>query len=415
MREVVVYFIRDEANDRAYLCQGVLMDDLKRAGYTVSRSCRGSIQQTIVAPGGYHVVLRREILTCSEEEYSKMLRSNETCIYKDSEGSPSWGIYKVPNVEYVWGIDRRRNDVGVPHELRNSQYVAEVRKLNTRVYEPAVFPMKVMMHRDNKGRLYCRMKAHPETEGVSDIGKLYFPDRTWEHPMEGEALVSIVEDGDSYGFVKGTMVGYELPDLSVALPWLKANLKPTTQLYLVKGSRHGSYIGYYDAVVSEYFRLDVKNGVMQPQVYFPILEDINDGVFELKTVEQLLQENTKPVIQEPTIDLSRVLSKFVSPEFSPVDGKENRQLEVIWTPHGRWHGENETIYRAIREEILTVYSPEGYHFTYLYVNDTMTDKQKRSWVRDIEELMDAVNAHNAASSKRIIELLQQGKLRLKMS
>ena len=66
-------------------------------------------------------------------------------------------------------------------------------------YGSCQFPAQVeLSYREKEGtgrKVLCtRFNAHPERDGLYAEGKYFFPDKSWEDPVEGPALVTIANE-----------------------------------------------------------------------------------------------------------------------------------------------------------------------------------------------------------------------------
>ena len=83
-------------------------------------------------------------------------------------------------------------------------------------YGSCQFPAQVeLSYREKEGtgrKVLCtRFNAHPERDGLYAEGKYFFPDKSWEDPVEGPALVTIANEEAGYGYLVGEPI--KLPNV----------------------------------------------------------------------------------------------------------------------------------------------------------------------------------------------------------
>lgn len=77
--------------------------------------------------------------------------------------------------------------------------------------KPVELPVTAYLAPGDRG-LYTNLNLHPEIDGRTAKGKVYFPDRSCADDLVyGEAIITEVRDKGSYGFFKGHNVKYEWP------------------------------------------------------------------------------------------------------------------------------------------------------------------------------------------------------------
>lgn len=98
--------------------------------------------------------------------------------------------------------------------------------LYTDTYEPVSDAfVRTQFWKGENGRLLTRLNLHPEIDGKTCLGKVYFPDRSFVDACEGEAVIEVasVKEFETYGFVKGKMFTYDEFNMSAFLDWAWEN------------------------------------------------------------------------------------------------------------------------------------------------------------------------------------------------
>jgi len=102
---------------------------------------------------------------------------------------------------------------------------------------------KICFHRSNEGRLYTRLNMYL-TADESKHGKIFFPDKSFNDADVGYANVYISKELETYGFVRGEMVNYSMPNVEDFLSWAweKRSKYGLMNVYFISHPSRGRYM-----------------------------------------------------------------------------------------------------------------------------------------------------------------------------
>lgn len=114
--------------------------------------------------------------------------------------------------------------------------------LDLETIDPLPKPFRIRFDLDGKGRPFTRINAHPERDGNTLKGKIFFPDRAFVGADSGEALVSIAKEFDTYGFLSGEMVKFGMPDMDRFLDWAWEKRTDIQEVLFINHPGRGEYL-----------------------------------------------------------------------------------------------------------------------------------------------------------------------------
>lgn len=105
------------------------------------------------------------------------------------------------------------------------KFPTQIGRLDTSIIEPLPKELFVTFQPGKKGPM-CRINSHPERDGFVHINKakIFFPDKTFQHPDIGPAYVSVSKELETFGFLTGHMIRFddtECPTVEEILDWAK--------------------------------------------------------------------------------------------------------------------------------------------------------------------------------------------------
>ena len=114
--------------------------------------------------------------------------------------------------------------------------------LNLESITPLPQQFEVQFSLDKEGRPYTRVNTHPERDGRTVKGKIFFPDKSFVGADSGAAVVSIAKEFDTYGFLSGEMVKFGMPDMEDFLDWAWENGKNIQEVLFIDHPGRGEYL-----------------------------------------------------------------------------------------------------------------------------------------------------------------------------
>lgn len=114
--------------------------------------------------------------------------------------------------------------------------------LNLESIDPLPQQFQIQFELDGKGRPFTRINAHPERDGKTLKGKIFFPDRSFVGADSGAATVSISKEFDTYGFLSGEMVKFGMPDMNRFLDWAWENRTDIQEVLFINHPGRGEYL-----------------------------------------------------------------------------------------------------------------------------------------------------------------------------
>lgn len=282
--------------------------------------------------------------------------------------------------------------------------------LNTEIIAPLQDEFEVYFSLDSKGRPFARIHAHPETEGFAGNGKVFFPDRSFIGVDVGEAIVSISKEFDTYGFLKGRMIPYEMPDMKEFLDWAWEKKDSDTKVFFVNHPGRGKYIaieGTFEATSNK--RLPIR--ITERKYDWAPFQNIWEGSpFEetvLRDVEKYT-ERTCSLTQlyledawEMDVDLDDVLSKFD-------DTDDLFSGPNLWTRSIKFWGE--PIERACKKGFLVPYCVKGHNIEALEVVPEYLDVLSHFTYEEVCNMAKEVNRINSDAINRLKSWSRKGKI-----
>lgn len=153
---------------------------------------------------------------------------------------------------------------------------------------------KVEFKRGADGRLYTRFDSHPERDGRTTKGKVFFPDRSFVEADAGEAMVSISTEFDTYGFVKGEMIPFGMPDMKEFLDWAWENMEPENRVIFVNHPGRGRYLVAEVGEKKVQYRVRCDNGIALSGYWYDsvVQSDVERYTERVCTLAQLFFEDS---------------------------------------------------------------------------------------------------------------------------
>ena len=293
--------------------------------------------------------------------------------------------------------------------LRFEQSDLQTGYLNTEQIEPLEKEFPVYFHLDDKGRPYARIDAHPEWEGFSRKGKVFFPDRSFVGADMGEAIVSISKEFDTYGFLTGKMVPYKMPDMKKFLDWAWEKKAPDTQVFFINHPGRGRYLAIETL---PYENAPEKRPVRITETTYDWAPD--QHIWEGSSYEETVERDAERYVERKCsltqlyledawgmdVDLDAILAKFD-------DTSSLWAVPAVWTPSLKFRGE--TIDTACKNGFLAPYCVEGRQVEALQVVPECLDMLSYFSYEEVCEMAAKVNEINAAAKEKLTGLLRKGK------
>lgn len=286
-----VYICDSDDVKRAYICRGALMDHIVEAKSTREVVV---VDRTVVGVDGVPV---------SEEDLKRQ--------------SDVW--VSIKELEAYLGE--------VPAESIDEAAGYEKYPLDTTEIPPLKFPVRATFVGTKGGRIGCRLNTHPERDGLLNVGIMVFPDRSWHSAKEGEVRIDRVMERDTFGFVWGRQVKYDLPPLQDVVRFVSS--QPDLEdykLYRLRGTPHGAYFGLVHEGAGIYRRIAVTKNGLEIVPYRVMADDMMVGSVVPVDVPEMTIEGIfgKGVTEE------QLFSQLVGCEFGPRSAMKNRQLTSTW-------------------------------------------------------------------------------------
>ena len=268
--------------------------------------------------------------------------------------------------------------------------------LNTAQIEPLEKEFRVVFQLDHNGRPYVRLDAHPERDGHSSKGKIFFPDRAFKGADLGAAMVSISKEFDTYGFLMGKMVPYEVPSMKDFLDWAWENKKSDTQVYFINHPGRGRYIAIED---------DNNNVVrVSPASYEWSTQRVFEGACYEETVKKDVAQYTERSCTLTQLYLEDAWSMEVdldriSQMFEDVEPLMSTYRAIGWEHSLKFWGE--TIEKARQNGFLTEYCVPGHQIELILVHPKRMDMLSYFTYNEVCEMASRINEINAAAKKEV--------------
>lgn len=298
--EFKVFYIHEEGWPtyiEAFTCRGVACDTLRSWGRSFRMGARVE-EGRILSLGPDQPVQDDRIYRCLDLDTQK----TTSWYYTETEAKSAAKACRLKPAETFNGKD---------------YYTVQFATINTKEIDPLPPKFPVRFQKDEKGRLYTRFDAHPELTGISQNGKVFFPDRSFKNADIGDAIVSVSMEKDKFGFVTGEMVKFDCPHFREVLDWAwEKNLSPDSELVIINHPARGRYYAIYDGTGYErilYYRNDEgKPYVGGEYVYCPIVEeDVARYTERRETLTQFFFED----VWGMGIDLDAIADQFKESEF----------------------------------------------------------------------------------------------------
>lgn len=272
---------------------------------------------------------------------------------------------------------------------------------------------KVELRKNDKGGLYTFINNHPELSGSIAEGKCFFPDKKWKGAKEGEALVSVTYERETYGFITGKMLNpvNAVGKRAMDYLWEKCDFRET--VHVVTNHKHAvvAYIigNLPNVRVLRYYKLldEMIEKPLSVEEYLALRKECCVTAF---LVYELLTMDAYDLDREGARDLW-----FWTPsEIYSRDIQQHRPLaRITWCPDTVWSMPEGVLGQAIDEGWVTSITVEGFRDIQIY--HTSVEQLGGALVlslNEFEELTDAISRSNLEADRLIRSKIQKGKIRL---
>ncbi len=391
MKSCVIYLIDIEGKSLAYLCKGVMVDNLRKLGYKLTKTVDDIYDYLIKDCEGQDICIRSSTLKYPSDNYLDNLDDSiEYILEQDLKKINTWSIVGPATDDLI------EDDTVL---------------LNVKQYAKFELPTKVYIERDIHGELFTRIRVHPECDGLLDKGKLFFPDKEWTDASEGEANITYIDELASYGFMKGSLEVYKLPDIKSLIEYTCMIYNAMTWIVIIGGSIHGDYACIFNADDGEYRRIHYDSGgYLTDSSYYPVCNDINDYTVWYGTNIELLLK----FIYNKDVSLDEFMNKFFISDFSPLNGKFERKLVQSWKPvlNLDYTGYSELFIRFINSGLVTA--------NFLVRKDIILfDITKENLLniysftsKELDMIAEEMSKYNLKTENYILNEIKKGKLQL---
>lgn len=272
---------------------------------------------------------------------------------------------------------------------------------------------KVELRKNNKGGLYTFINNHPELSGSTAEGKCFFPDRTWKEAKEGEALVTVTYERETYGFITGKMLNpvNAVGEKAMDYLWEKCDFCETVRVV----SNHSNDVIAYiigdmpDMRVLRYYKLTDET-VERPLPLEEYLALRKECRVTALLAGELLTMDAYDLDREDARDLWF----WASSEIYDRDIQQHRPLaQVIWCHNTVRRTPEGVLGRAVDEGWVTPITVEGFQDIQIY--HTSVEQLGGALVLsfdEFKELTSAISSANREADKLIRSKIQKGKIRL---
>ncbi len=328
----------------------------------------------------------------------------ERILYRENppeNGSVLWRSCSETDWRTTSWYTSEEEAVNAAAELQLDHPVTICRYYDAKLIDPLPQKFHAQFQLDKQGRPYVRFDAHPERDGYSRNGKIFFPDRSFVGADEGDAVISVSKEFDTYGFVSGKMVEFGMPGMEEFLDWAWENQDPETNVVFINHPGRGKYLALED---------EKNDGKLVRVICDPdciSTENFCDPIVQKDAVRyaerkcSLTELYLEDAWGQP-VDLDTVKKLFNNPESMFQIGR------ICWDQSVKYWGP--TIDRARRDGLFKQYRVSGHQIEAVEIFYDSLYSLARLPFDEAKKLAAEVNEINAAAENSIKALIRKGKI-----
>lgn len=301
-----------------------------------------------------------------------------------------------------WYLSMQKADNAVVDKVCEVQF--EKAQIQRPYLKPEQLPTLEQLIANERG-LFTRMNLHPEVDGFSSRGKIYFPDRSCAEKLcAGPAVITEVKDKGNYGFFTGHMVQYEWPDDNALLEYIeKDGFMNRHMLTFVETEHFGKIVVLSEQLIyesSRYFpchkALGIYDGELVSITDTSVLSDPGDDIRYVTVADLLCREYMGCAFEDLTkcfIELPRQYSKKLRCR------KYDKYVSDLMDDAA----DSGVVTPMLLEESVFFYELHPYGL--LATIQGFSNEE-------LDEIVKTVNRVNMAAQEQISSLAKRGKIRL---
>lgn len=391
--EVKVFTLTDEFGVvGVYSCRGVVCNTIHQWAYSLQKEAR--IEEGRLLFHGDKPISGEYLYRCTDAA-------------RGSNKSTSWYPTEMEAQE---AAKRMRLMPSYSHD-GGDVYSEDQARFSTEEIDPIDKVVRVKFERDDKGRLFTRLNAHPEWDGDTpqERSKIFFPDKSFDLADVGEAIVSIAKELDTFGFLTGEMVKFEDKTLtkSAILDWAWDKGYAAQELVVINHPARGRYYAMFDGEdyerITQFYDYTEKENYIYTDTPFyegeVVKQDIDHYTESRATFLQLFMED----VWGTELDTAKIEAMFKPSEFY-----EESNHVVHWDKSLKLH--SKAIDAAVKSGALSQYVAHGLHIEVVTYNYSVFALMTLS-VDEVKSLAAEVSAINAKADEAAKNLRRKGKLR----
>jgi hypothetical protein len=264
----------------------------------------------------------------------------------------------------------------------------------------------VQFELDGKGRLFTRINAHPERDGLRGKGKVFFPDRSFVGADCGDAVVSIVKEFDTYGFLSGEMVKFGMPDMDRFLDWAWENAKRINfhEVLFINHPGRGEYLAIDDGTgvrrIIEGKDYDGSLYIQAEYVYDQVVKaDAERYLVQRKQLAEMFLESAWGM----EVDMDVLSAMFTGSRLF-----ESGRATADWTESVEYRGK--LLDSAVQEGILSQYVSPSLHIEVVTLNQENIVSLGNYSYNEVKELAKAMGEINQVADEAGLAKVKKGLL-----